>query len=225
MTGVLSFYRTSIGKKVVMAVTGLIGVGFVIGHMLGNLQIYLGAEALNKYAAFLKSTGELLVVVRVVLLTAVILHIIAAVQLTIENRKSRPQRYVKKQHIESTFASRTMRYGGVILLLFIIYHILHFTIGKAPGGPQPFDVHNVYNNVVYGFQNLWVSLFYILAMLALGLHMAHGVWSLFQTLGLNNRRFNRLLRNAALGIGTLLFLGNISIPIAVLVGFLEPVAK
>lgn len=222
MTGIMSFYRTSIGKKTVMAVTGIIGVGFVIGHMIGNLQIYLGAEALNRYARFLHGLGELLWVARIVLLTAVLLHIAAAVQLTIENRKARPARYVKQKHQESTFASRTMRYGGVILLLFIIYHLLHFTIGGAPGGPE-LNKDNVYNNVVYGFQNPIVSAFYILAMASLGFHLMHGAWSMFQTLGFNNRRFNRMLRNVAMVIGIALFVGNISIPISVLLGFLKPV--
>ncbi len=222
MTGVRSFYRTSIGKKTVMAVTGLIGVVFVIGHMIGNLLIYTGREGINAYGEFLHSTGEILWLVRFVLTLAVVFHIVAAVQLTIENRKARPQRYARQRRIQATFAARTLRWGGIILLLFIVYHILHFTLGVAPGTPGEFQTGDVYNNVVYGFQNVWVALFYILAMSALGLHIFHGFWSLFQTLGLNNTRWNRLWRNLSIFIGIALFVGNISIPLAVLTGILKP---
>ena len=221
MTGVRSFYRTSIGKKTVMAVTGLIGVGFVLGHMIGNLQIYLGAESLNKYAAFLKSTGELLWVARIVLIAAVLLHIVSAVQLTIENRKARPNRYAYQKPIQASFASRTLRWGGIILLLFIVYHIMHFTLGVAPGGPADFSKENVYNNVVYGFQNPIVSGFYIVAMVALGMHIYPGAWSMFQSLVLNNARWSRVLRRVATALGVLLFVGNISIPVMVLLGVLK----
>jgi succinate dehydrogenase / fumarate reductase cytochrome b subunit len=222
MTGVRSFYRTSIGKKTVMAVTGLIGVGFVLGHMIGNLQVYLGAETLNAYAKFLKSSMEVLWAIRLVLIAAVVIHVTAAVQLTIENRKARPQRYAYQKPIQASFASRTLRWGGIILLLFIIYHILHFTVGVAPGGPSDFSKTNVYNNVIYGFQNIWVSLFYIAAMLALGMHIYHGAWSLFQSLGLNNARWSRILRRVATALGVILFVGNISIPLMVLAGVLQP---
>jgi succinate dehydrogenase / fumarate reductase cytochrome b subunit len=222
MTGALSFYRSSIGKKAVMAVTGIIGVGFVLGHMVGNLQVYLGPEALNSYAAFLKSTGELLWVARIILLAALIIHITAAVQLTIENRKARPERYAFKKTIQASVASRTLRWGGLVLLFFIVYHILHFTVGIAPGGPANFSKENVYNNLVYGFQNPVVSIFYIAAMAALTMHIYHGAWSMFQSLGLNNARWSRILRRVATGIAVALCVGNMSIPIAVLVGLLKP---
>lgn len=222
MTGALSFYRTSIGKKAIMAVTGIIGVGFVLGHMVGNLQVFIGPEALNKYAAFLRSTGELLWVARFILLAALIVHIIAAVQLTVENRKARPQHYAFRKTIQASFASRTLRWGGLVLLFFIVYHILHFTVGIAPGGPANFNRENVYNNVVYGFQNVAVSLFYIAAMIALTMHIYHGAWSMFQSLGLNNARWSRVLRRVATGIAVALCAGNIAIPVAVLVGLLKP---
>lgn len=223
MTGILSFYRTSIGKKTVMAVTGLIGVGFVIAHLISNLSIFTGPTHLDDYAAFLRSTGPLLWIARGVLLAAVIAHIVAAVQLTIENRKARTSRYAYQRYVQAPFATRTLRWGGAILFLFIIYHIAHFTLGVAPLTPSEFEHGKVYNNVVYGFQNPIVAGIYIVAMLALGLHMLHGVWSMFHTLGLNNRRFNRVWRNLALLVALFLFLGNISIPIAVLLGVFKPV--
>jgi succinate dehydrogenase / fumarate reductase, cytochrome b subunit len=221
MTGVLSFYRTSIGKKAVMAVTGVILFGFVIGHMIGNLSIYSGQEAINNYAAFLKSTGSLLWVVRGILLAAVLLHIVAAVQVTMENRASRPSRYAFQKTIQASLASRTMRWGGLLLLFFIIYHLLHFTVGVAPGGGAH-DPTDVYNNVVRGFSNPIVAGFYILSMFALGMHIYHGAWSMFQTMGLNNNRFNIGLRRFATLAAAVLVLGNISIPIAVLLGILPP---
>ncbi|HEY1012550.1 MAG TPA: succinate dehydrogenase cytochrome b subunit [Herpetosiphonaceae bacterium] len=220
MTGALSFYRTSIGKKAVMAVTGVILFGFVVGHMIGNLSIYAGREAINSYAAFLKSTGELLWVARGVLLLSVILHIVSAVQLTVENRASRPGRYAFQKTIQASFASRTMRWGGLMLFFFIIYHLGHFTAGAVPGTGthSPTDV---YQNVINGFSYPLVALFYILAMIALGMHLYHGAWSMFQTLGLNSNRFNTGLRRFATLAAAALMLGNISIPVAVLTGFLK----
>lgn len=232
MAAALSLYRTTIGKKVVMAVTGLILVGFVVVHMVGNLKIYLGAEPLNAYAGFLRDVGEpvlpretLLWVARIVLLGSVGLHILAAVQLTKLDYESRPQRYAVKKRTTS-YASRTMRWGGIIIALFIIYHILHFTLGRvgyAPGVFQPEDPNNgfqTYANVVHGFQSWPVSLFYILAMSALAMHLYHGTWSMFQTLGLNNSKWNGVWRGVAIAVAVAVFVGNVSIPIAVLTGLL-----
>ena len=233
MVSTLSLYRSTIGKKVVMALTGIILVGFVIAHMLGNLKIFLGADAINVYAGFLRDVGEpllpretLLWIARLVLLGSVVLHITAATQLTLLDRASRPQRYAVKK-ITTSYAARTMRWGGVIIVLFIIYHILHLTLGKvgyAPGQYMPEDPNNgfqVYSNVVNGFKVWPVSLFYILAMLALGFHLYHGVWSMFQTLGLNNGRWNGTVRGLALVIALAVVIGNISIPVAVLTGILR----
>lgn len=228
----LALYRTTIGKKVVMAVTGLILVGFVVAHMLGNLKIYLGADAINTYAGFLRDVGEPLVpretllwIARIVLLASVGLHILAAYQLTRLDLASRPQRYAMKK-VTTSYAARTMRWGGVILLLFIVYHILHFTLGQvgyAPGVYQPEDPNNgfqTYANVINGFRSLPVALFYIVAMGALALHLYHGTWSMFQTLGLNNTRWNGLWRAVAIIVAVGVFLGNVSIPIAVQAGWL-----
>jgi succinate dehydrogenase / fumarate reductase, cytochrome b subunit len=232
MAAALTLYRTTIGKKVVMAVTGLILVGFVVVHMIGNLKIFTGAEHLNAYAGFLRTVGEpifpretLLWIARIVLLGSVGLHIAAAYQLTRLDNASRPQRYAVKK-VTTNYASRTMRWGGVIILLFIIYHLLHFTLGQVGYAPGVF-VHGdadhgyeTYANVVYGFQNPLVSGFYILAMLALGLHLYHGTWSMFQTLGLNSKKWNGLWRGLAIAVALAVVLGNISIPIAVLAGIL-----
>jgi succinate dehydrogenase / fumarate reductase, cytochrome b subunit len=234
MVSALTLYRTSIGKKVVMAITGIILVGFVVAHMVGNLKIFLGAEAINAYAGFLRDVGEplfpretLLWIARVVLLVSVVLHITAATQLTIQDRASRPQRYAVHKPVQATYASRTMRWGGIIVLLFIIYHILHLTIGAvgfAPGQYLHEDPNNgfqVYQNIINGFRNPLVSLFYVVAMAAVCLHLYHGVWSMFQTLGWNNAKYNRLLRAVALITALAVFLGNTSIPIAVMTGVLQ----
>jgi succinate dehydrogenase / fumarate reductase, cytochrome b subunit len=218
MSRALTFYSTSIGKKVVMAITGLILFGFVIGHMLGNLQVFMGAKQMNAYAAMLKANATLLWGVRIVLLVAVILHIVAAVQLTRMSQRSRPEGYHYKDVIQADYAARTMRWSGPIIAVFVIYHLLHFTTGSVH--PQ-FDVHDVYHNVISGFRVWPVSLFYIIAMVALAFHLWHGVWSLFQTLGLINPKSNKIIHRLA-AIATLaLVTGFISIPMAVLAGLIS----
>jgi succinate dehydrogenase / fumarate reductase, cytochrome b subunit len=218
MSRALTFYSTSIGKKVVMAITGLILFGFVIGHMLGNLQVFMGAKQMNAYAAMLKANATLLWGVRIVLLVAVILHIVAAVQLTRMSQRSRPEGYHYKDVIQADYAARTMRWSGPIIAVFVIYHLLHFTTGSVH--PR-FDVHDVYRNVISGFRVWPVSLFYIIAMVALAFHLWHGVWSLFQTLGLINPKSNKIIHRLA-AIATLaLVIGFISIPMAVLAGLIS----
>jgi succinate dehydrogenase / fumarate reductase, cytochrome b subunit len=218
MSRALTFYSTSIGKKVVMAITGLILFGFVIGHMLGNLQVFMGANQMNAYAAMLKANATLLWGVRIVLLVGVILHIVAAVQLTRMSQRSRPEGYHYKDVIQADYAARTMRWSGPIIAVFVIYHLLHFTTGSVH--PR-FDVHDVYRNVISGFRVWPVSLFYIIAMVALAFHLWHGVWSLFQTLGLINPKSNKIIHRLA-AIATLaLVIGFISIPMAVLAGLIS----
>ena len=218
MSRALTFYSTSIGKKVVMAITGLILFGFVIGHMLGNLQVFMGANQMNAYAAMLKANATLLWGVRIVLLVGVILHIVAAVQLTRMSQRSRPEGYHYKDVIQADYAARTMRWSGPIIAVFVIYHLLHFTTGSVH--PQ-FDVHDVYRNVISGFRVWPVSLFYIIAMVALAFHLWHGVWSMFQTLGLINPKSDKIIHRLA-AIATLaLVIGFISIPMAVLAGLIS----
>ena len=212
-----TFLGSSIGQKVVMAASGLVLYAFVIGHMLGNLQIFLGREAINHYSVFLRELlhGQGLWIARAGLLVAVALHVWMAVTLTLSNWAARPVGYREWQARESTYASRTMVWSGPLLALFISYHLAHLTLGVAGQG---FREGQVYDNLVLGFSNPFVSAFYVLAMLALGLHMYHGFWSLLQTLGLSHARWNALRRAASTVLACVVVAGNISIPVAVLAG-------
>ncbi|HTO75472.1 MAG TPA: succinate dehydrogenase cytochrome b subunit [Thermoanaerobaculia bacterium] len=214
------FLGSSIGRKVVMAVTGAILVLFVLGHMIGNLQVYLGPAALNHYGVLLRQLlhGAGLWVVRAVMLTAVSLHIWSATSLTLESRRARPEGYREQKWKESTYASRTMRWGGVIILLFVIYHLLHFTTGTVHPN---FIEGDIYHNFVTGFQSVPVSIAYIVAMLALGLHLRHGVWSMFQTLGVSHPRYIRMAHVTAWVVAIVVVAGNISFPVAVLAGVVK----
>jgi len=214
------FVRSSIGRKVVMAATGAILVAFVIAHMIGNLQVYIGPEAMNDYAVWLRQVlhGAGLWIARAVLLAAVILHIWAATSLTLSSRRARAVGYREQKWRESTYASRTMRWGGVIILLFVIYHILHMTTGTVH---PSFIEGDVYHNFIAGFKVVPVSLFYIFAMLALGLHLKHGVWSMFQTLGVSHPRYIRAARVLAWIVALVVVVGNISFPLAVLAGIVK----
>ncbi len=218
MTAAGRFLGSSIGKKVVMAVTGLALFGFVIAHMLGNLLVFLGPEALNGYAESLRHYPALLWAARIGLLAAAALHVWAAYSLTLMNRAARPEGYREKEHRESTYASRTMRWSGVFLLLFVVYHLMHMTWGNA----HPDFIHGeVYHNFVVGFRQVLATIVYVVAMLALGLHLYHGVWSLLQTLGLSHPRYNHFLHAFASLITAIVVIGNISMPVAVLAGLLE----
>jgi succinate dehydrogenase / fumarate reductase cytochrome b subunit len=220
MLAARGFAGSSIGRKVVMAVTGAILFGFVFVHMLGNLQVYLGPAALNHYGVFLRELlhGAGIWIARSVLLVAVLLHIWSATSLTLDSRRARPEGYRQQKWKESTYASRTMRWGGVILLLFVIYHLLHFTTGTVH---QSFIEGDVYHNFVSGFRVVPVSLFYIFAMLALGLHLRHGVWSMFQTLGVSHPRYIRMAHVGAWIFAAIIVIGNISFPLAVLAGIVR----
>ncbi|HEY5908587.1 MAG TPA: succinate dehydrogenase cytochrome b subunit [Vicinamibacteria bacterium] len=220
MLSAAPFLGSTIGKKVVMAVTGIVLVGFVIAHMTGNLQLYLGPEVMNAYGRLLHELGHgaALWIFRAVLLVAVGLHIWAATSLTLLSRAARPVGYRKLSWTESTYASRTMRWSGPILLLFILYHLAHFTTGQAH--PQ-FVEGDVYGNMIVGFQSPPVVLFYVTAMLALGLHLYHGIWSMLQTLGLSHPRYNRW-RHALCTLVTLAVVGaNLTFPLAVFFGFVS----
>jgi succinate dehydrogenase / fumarate reductase cytochrome b subunit len=221
-------WGTMVGKKVVMAVTGIVLVGFVIAHVLGNLKIFLGAQAIDTYAVFLRTMGEPLVpysvllwVVRVVLLTCVALHITAAVQLTRMSRAARPHPYETKVSLATTYAARAMRWSPVILFLFIVYHLLHMTGGVVGFEPGQFRDLSVYHNVVAAFSVWYVSLFYIVAMASLFLHLDHGAWSLLQTLGWNNARITSKLKTLSRVVALAVFVGFISVPVAVLAGWIR----
>jgi succinate dehydrogenase / fumarate reductase cytochrome b subunit len=215
------FWRSQLGKKIVMAITGLIGVGFVIGHMVGNLQVFEGAEKINAYGRFLHHTvGMELWVVRAVLLAAVVLHVVAATQLTAQARASRPQAYHARKPQVSTLASRTMRWGGFLLLAFIILHILHFTIRAFPGydATDPLGGVDVYANMLRAFRNPLWTLFYVVAMVFLGLHLYHGFWSSFRTLGAAKPSRAPMHRTAALAIAAIVWAGFTIVPLAVYFG-------
>lgn len=215
-----TFLTSSIGLKAVMAVSGLVLYGFVVAHMTGNLQVYLGADALDRYGAFLREVlhGAGLWIARAVLLASVVAHVWAAVVLTQRNWAARPRGYRRWQARESTYASRTMVWSGPLLALFIGYHLAHLTLGVTD--PR-FVEGRVYANLVLGFQNPFVAGFYMLATLALGLHMYHGFWSLLQTLGLSHPRYDALRRRAALALAGVVVAGNLSIPLSVLSGLVH----
>jgi succinate dehydrogenase / fumarate reductase cytochrome b subunit len=220
--GNLRFWQTTVGKKAIMAVTGFILFGFVCGHLLGNLQVFLPPEKLNHYAAVLKSLRALLWGTRITLLVAVGLHIWSSFELWLLQREARPINYVKKANLNSTYASRTMLWSGPIIAAFVIFHLLQFTLGAVHPG-APFDEHNVYNNVVLGFRVWPVSLFYIIAMIMLCYHLYHGLWSMFQSLGFSHPVYTPWLQRLAKVVAILIAAGYISMPVAILVGLIKPV--
>nr|MBA2557717.1 succinate dehydrogenase cytochrome b subunit [Chloroflexota bacterium] len=216
----LAFYRSAIGKKFVMGVTGLIGISFVVVHMTGNLLAFAGRETINAYSHFLKETGELLVIARVTLVVALVLHVVAAVQLARQSRAARPIGYAALHPQASTFASRSMRWGGLLLLVFIVFHIMHFTTGAVrPQGA--FSSSDVYSNIVTSFQIWWVTLIYLVAMVLLGLHLFHGAWSSPRSLGVSPRKANPLHRKLPLFIAAVLWLGFVAVPIGVALGVIR----
>jgi len=225
MSWLVSFYRSSLGKKAAMAVTGLVLFGFVLGHMSGNLKAFQGAHKFNAYAEFLREVGApvvphggLLWIARIGLLLAVGIHTLAAVQLTLQNRRARPQDYELRRSVQLDYASRTMRWSGVLVLLYVVYHLMHFTWGNVHPDFIPGDA---YHNLVTGFQVVPVALVYVVANLLLGLHLYHGLWSLFQSLGWSHPRYNSWRRSFAVAFAVIVTLGFISVPLAVLAGVIS----
>jgi succinate dehydrogenase / fumarate reductase cytochrome b subunit len=214
------FWASTVGKKIVMAVTGVMMFGFVIAHLAGNLQVFEGPAKLNAYGAFLHSIGELLWPARIILLIAITLHITATVQLALRNKHARPIGYSRKQAIASSYAARTMYWSGPIVLAFIIFHLRHLTAGYIHPGAAYIE-GDVYHNVVSGFQVWWVSLSYIIAISLLGLHLRHGLWSMFQSLGIHQPKYTAAFKKTAFVIALLIVLGYISIPISVLLGMVK----
>ena len=219
---VVRFYRSAIGKKWVMAVTGVILLGFVFVHMVGNLKLYLSKEEINLYGEALRNMPGpllprtvLLWTIRVVLILAFVFHIHAAAGLTIINRRARPagsQYHSKRDYVAADYASRTMRWTGIIVLAFVVFHLMDLTWGNA--NPH-FLRGDPYDNLVYSFRRVPVAAVYIVANAALALHLYHGVWSMFQSMGLTNPRYNALRRRFAQGFAAVILLGNLSFPIAV----------
>src|ERR1700736_5884733 len=227
-SGIISaFCHSSVGRKIIVAVTGLILILFVIGHLLGNLQIYLGPDWINGYSQHLRDLGPLLWIIRGFLLLTVVLHIYFTIQLAIENRRARPNHYFRKENVKATWASRHMVVSGLVVLAFIIFHLLHFTghnfnarfpLLKA----DPLNRYDVYSMMVYGFQNIYVSSFYVVGLFLLTLHLTHGSSSFFQSLGLNNKRLTPRLAFWGRLFAWLLFFGYTSIPVSVLLGLIKP---
>jgi len=216
-TVVARFYDSTIGKKAVMAVTGLVMFGYLIIHMLGNLQVYLGSETMDHYAAALHANAPLLWTARSILLVSVVLHIWASVQLSAIKRAARPIGYVKSGNVQAGFASRTMMLSGPIIAAFVIYHLLHLTTGTLH--PQFVELR-AYENVVSGFRQPLAAVAYIVAMIFVGMHLSHGIWSTFQSIGFNHPRYSPLIRRFAPVISWILIAGFVSVPIAVLIGVL-----
>jgi succinate dehydrogenase / fumarate reductase cytochrome b subunit len=218
---VVSFWQSTNGKKVVMALTGVMMFLFVIGHLLGNLLVFAGRAQINVYAQFLHFDGTLLWLVRSILIVALVLHVVATVQLALRNKKARPIGYSRRDAINSSYAARTMYWSGPIVLAFIIFHLLQFTAGYIH--PEAtFIAGDVYHNLVTGFQVWWVSAWYVFAICLLGLHLRHGLWSMLQSVGLaHSLRKERVLKRVALIVAVLIVLGYLSIPISILMGFVK----
>ncbi|MBT2489962.1 succinate dehydrogenase cytochrome b subunit [Streptomyces sp. ISL-96] len=216
-----SFWGSTVGKKTVMAVSGLIMLMYLVAHMLGNLKIFFGSGEFNAYAHWLRTMGEPLLhyewalwIVRVVLLAAVVMHGVAAYQLSRRDIKARPSKYVHKRR-RASYATRTMRWGGIILALFIVWHLLDLTTLTVNENAQP---GRPYENVVATFSTWYGNVIYLVAMLAVGLHIRHGFWSAAQTLGVGNARRDRILKTMANGLALVLTAGFISVPVAVMTG-------
>src|SRR2546430_224187 len=221
------FCHSSVGRKIIVALTGVILILFVIGHLLGNLQIFLGPEWINSYSQHLRDLGPLLWLIRIILLATVLAHIYFTILLAIENRRARPERYVDRNYVKASWASRHMVVSGLVVLAFIIFHLLHFTARKFnPQFPllklDPLNRYDIYSMMVYGFQNAYVSIFYIVGLFLLTLHLTHGSSSFFQSLGLNNQKLTPKLAVGGRIFAWVLFLGYTSISVAVLFWFIKP---
>lgn len=219
-------YRSALGKKYVMAITGVVFMGYVLAHMIGNLKLYQSATDFNEYAHFLRvllypiaPESAVLNILRVMLVVALVLHVVAAYQLSVMNRRARPESYRSpRDYVAADFAARTMRWTGVIVLLFVAYHLADLTFGWVN---PAVETATVYEKVVASFSNPAVAAFYLVANIALGVHLYHGVWSLFQSMGWSSRRFNHWRRYLAIAFTGVVTAGNLSFPIAVQVGLIS----
>lgn len=218
----VAILRTTIGKKVAMALSGLVLLGFVVAHMIGNLKAFLGRTELDEYAHFLRRMGEpvfphsvALWLLRGAVGTAFVVHVGYAVQLSVRSRRARVARYAHPDHVDANYASVTMRWGGLAIALFVAFHLAHFTWG-AIHPSYTYLRSDVYHNVVQSFRQWPLTVLYVAAMVALGMHLYHGTWSMFQTLGVNNRRWDAWVRKGAAAVAVVVFAGYTAVPLAVL---------
>jgi succinate dehydrogenase / fumarate reductase cytochrome b subunit len=225
MNMLLRLVTSSLGKKFLVAITGAGLFLFVIGHLVGNLQIFLGPDSINRYGHFLQTTPEILWPARIGLLAFVIIHIWTSIALTIENRAARATRYEVKEVVAASLASRTMIWSGSIIFAFVLFHLAHYTLLIVhPEFRELHDAngwHDIYRMMILGFSNYWVSGFYIIAIGLLCIHLSHGASAMFQSLGLKNEAYAAIIDRFAVVIAVLIFLGYISIPIAVLMGVVK----
>lgn len=224
---VMTLHRSSIGKKIIMAITGLIWVGFVLLHMYGNLKAFLGADYFNAYAEGLRTIGapifghtHLLYIARLVLTAALLLHIWSAYSLTQQAHHARPTNYVVRQKVQANRASLTMRWGGVVILVFLVYHLMHLTWG-LPVAPGVFVQADAYHNLVNGFHFIPATILYLLGVTALGFHLYHGFFSAFQTLGLNNQNTETPIKAGALAFSLVVTIGFAVVPLSVVAGIIR----
>jgi succinate dehydrogenase / fumarate reductase cytochrome b subunit len=223
----VALYRSSIGKKALMALTGLIWIGYVVVHMYGNLKVFTGSEHFNEYAEGLRVIGapifgplHLLTIARIGLIAAIVVHVWAAYALFQRAREARPATYASRRVVQANYASLTMRYGGTVILLFILFHLAHLTWGISPVHSD-YIRGDAYHNLIAGFRSLPVVLIYLVALVALGLHLYHGTWSMFQTLGLNDSQWNMAFRALAWVLAIVVPVGFAVVPIAIQLGFVQ----
>jgi succinate dehydrogenase / fumarate reductase cytochrome b subunit len=215
------FWDSSIGKKALMALTGIVLSAYIVAHLLGNMQLYMGKDAagvakIDKYAEFLHANAGVLWTARVILLAAIFVHAISGIQLYLRKQAARPVDYALRANIQGTTASRTMLVSGVVILLFVVYHVLHLTTGTV----HPAYEHLApFHNVTEGFARPGAAAIYIVSMVGVGFHLWHGLYSMFHSLGLTHPRYTPAIRSAAALVATIVALGNISVPLAVLAGF------
>jgi succinate dehydrogenase / fumarate reductase, cytochrome b subunit len=228
MKVITNIFGSSLGKKYIMAVSGGVLFLFVVGHLLGNLQVFLGPEAINRYGHFLQTNPEIIWPARLVLLLMLALHVWSAIKLSAENKAARPVAYAEYRPVTSSYASRTMLMSGLIIFAFVVYHLLHFTAqvkyvnltGQSFAEfTDPEKRHDIFKMMIVGFNNVWVSGFYILGMALLCLHLSHGVSAMFQSLGWKNKVYGPCLDKSARVVAVLIFLGYASIPLAILLGY------
>jgi succinate dehydrogenase / fumarate reductase, cytochrome b subunit len=219
----IPLYRTTVAKKAIMAISGTALFGFLIAHLAGNLLLYAGPQKMNEYAASLRTIPALLWALRIGLIVAFIAHVASSVSLARQNLGARPKGYRRKKDVITSYAARTMYWSGPIVLFYLVYHLAHLTFHVSPG--YEMELSNVYNNLVKGFQVWWISAIYIVGTLAVGLHLYHGAWAMFGSLGASHPKYDPLRRWFAVALALGLTIGNLSFPIAVMSGLVQPTAE